>query len=85
MGGWEQCEWSPCISNFPANEIKFREALTHYASQTALLRDRPEELGLPLGLQLGPLRLHGGGALLQELGVRLGGEVVNDLAESGVK
>ena len=44
-----------------------------------LLRDGPEELCLSLGLQLCLLRLDDDGALLQELGVRLGGQVVHHL------
>ena len=44
-----------------------------------LLGDCPEELGLALGLQLGLLRLDDDGALLQELGVRLRGQVVHHL------
>ena len=48
-------------------------------TSSLFLGDCPEELGLSLGLQLGLLRLDDDGALLQELGVRLRGQVVHHL------
>ena len=55
-----------------------------HTTTSQLLGDRPEELGFPFGLQLGLLLLDDVGALLQELCVRLGRQVVDDLAEKGI-